>query len=122
MTEPIDIVRRCYQAYTDHDRAAIEALLTADFTFTSPLDNCIDRATYFERCWPNHERITGFDFARLIHQAENVVVTYEGHGEGGRGFRNTEIFTLRDEKIIAVEVYFGWPLPHKAEPGGFVEV
>src|SRR6266536_2397944 len=30
--------------------------------FTSPLDNRINRVTYFERCWPNSERIEGFDF------------------------------------------------------------
>jgi len=57
MSDPIDIARRCYQAYIDGDRAAIEPLIAEDFTFTSPRDNRIDRATYFERCWPNHHRL-----------------------------------------------------------------
>ena len=44
---------------------AFEALIAADFHFTSPLDNRIDRETYFERCWPNSKTIEGFDFLRL---------------------------------------------------------
>jgi hypothetical protein len=40
-----------------------------------------------------------------------VVVTYESDvSAGGRG-RNTEILTFDDEdKIVRIEVYFGWNL------------
>ena len=48
-----EIVKRAYRAYVDKDRSAIERLIADDFRFTSPLDNRIDRKTYFERCWPN---------------------------------------------------------------------
>jgi hypothetical protein len=48
----IEIARSAYEAYVKKDRAAIEKLIAADFHFTSPLDNRIDRATYFARCWP----------------------------------------------------------------------
>jgi hypothetical protein len=51
------IARAAYEAYVDKDRAAIEALIADDFHFTSPLDNRLDRATYFARCWPNSETI-----------------------------------------------------------------
>jgi len=44
---PIAIAKACYEAYVNKDRAAIEALVAGDFHFTSPLDNRIDRATYF---------------------------------------------------------------------------
>jgi hypothetical protein len=57
--EPGSIARRCYQAYVDKDRSAIEKLVAEDFHFTSPLDNRIDRRTYFERCWPNSRWIAG---------------------------------------------------------------
>jgi len=121
MIEPTEIVRRCFQAYVDNDRAAVEALVADDFAFTSPLDNRLDRATYFERCWPNHEWITGVGFPRLVAHGETVFATYEGRSAHGRGFRNTEIFTVRDGRIAEVEVYFGWSLPHAAPPGGFVD-
>jgi len=51
----VAIARAAYEAYVSKDRAAIEALIAPDFHFTSPLDNRIDRATYFARCWPNSE-------------------------------------------------------------------
>ena len=39
----------------------------------------------------------------------------------GRSFRNTEVLTVRDGKIVEAEVYFGWNVPHTAPSGGFVE-
>jgi len=119
--DPIAIVRECYRAYADSDRAAAEAVIAEDFHFTSPLDNRIDRETYFARCWPNHEWITGYDFVRLIADGDEVVATYIGHSSRGKPFRNTEVLTVRDGKIVEVEVYFGWSLPHKAADDGFVE-
>jgi len=119
--DPIAIVRACYQAYADSDRAAAEAVIAEDFHFTSPLDNRIDRETYFARCWPNHEWITAYEFIRLIRDGEQVVATYIGQSSRGKPFRNTEVLTVRDGKIVEVEVYFGWSLPHRAAEGGFVE-
>lgn len=115
------IVRAVFAAYTAKDRAAIERLIAPDFHFTSPLDNRIDRATYFERCWPNSGGIEGFDFVRLVTGDDQVAVTYEGRVAGGKRFRNTEIFTLRGDQVVEVEVYFGWSLPHPAPAGGFVD-
>ncbi len=116
----VAIARRCYQAYVDKDRAALEAVIAEDFHFTSPLDNRLDRATYFERCWPNSLTIEAFDFIRLVPEGETVVVTYEGRRQRGKSFRNTEVLTLRDGKIVETEVYFGWSLPHPAKEGGFL--
>jgi len=56
----VAIARTCCKAYVTKDRSAIEPLIADDFHFTSPLDNRINRATYFERCWPNSERTEGF--------------------------------------------------------------
>jgi ketosteroid isomerase-like protein len=115
------IARASYAAYVAKDRAGMEALIAADFHFTSPLDNRIDRATYFARCWPNGARIESFAFIHLVCDGERVFVTYEGRGTDGRAFRNTEIMTIRGGQIVDVEVYFGWGLPHKAPPGGFLD-
>ena len=121
MPENVAVARACYMAYVNKDRAAIESLLADDFHFTSPLDNRIDRETYFERCWPNSQGIKAFDFIHLVADGDHVFVTYEGAWEGGSRFRNTEIMTMRDGRIVEVEVYFGWNIPHKAAPGGFVD-
>lgn len=117
----IAIVRGAYDAYVTKDCAAIERLLAPDFHFTSPVDNRIDRETYFARCWPNSAQIADFKFINLVVDRDRMFVTYEGHRANGQVFRNTEIVTLREKQIIEVEVYFGWSIPHEAQPGGFLE-
>jgi len=83
------------------------------------LDNRIDRKTYFERCWPNSQQISRFDFVHVLPDGDKVFVTYEGTNVGGGRFRNTEILTVRQQKIVEAEVYFGWSIPHPAPEGGF---
>jgi hypothetical protein len=117
----VEIARAAYDAYVTKDRATLETLIAGDFHFTSPLDNRLDRETYFRRCWPNSKTVAGFDFINLVTDGERVFVTYEGRNTNGHRFRNTEILTIRDQHIVDVEVYFGWSLPHRAPDGGFVE-
>jgi hypothetical protein len=124
ITKTDDIVataRAAYEAYVAKDRVAIEKLIAPDFHFTSPLDSRIDRATYFARCWPNSERIKGFDFIDLVPDRDRVFVIYEGRSENERGFRNTEVVTVRKNQIVDVQVYFGWSIPHGAPAGGFID-
>ena len=112
----VGIARAAYNAYVTKDRATIEALIADDFHFTSPLDNRIERATYFTRCWPNSQSIEGFDFIHFVSDGERVFVTYEGRASACR-FRNTELLTIRNGRITDVEVYFGWSIPHEAPAG-----
>jgi ketosteroid isomerase-like protein len=118
MLESTSIAKASYEAYARKDRAAIESLIAEDFHFTSPLDNRIDRKTYFKRCWPNSELISAFEFVHVVPNGDKVFVTYEGLS-AGKKFRNTEILTVRNGKIVEVEVYFGWSIPHEAPAGGF---
>jgi ketosteroid isomerase-like protein len=119
--DPIAVARASYDAYVRKDRATIETLIGDDFHFTSPLDNRIDRSTYFKRCWPNSQSISAFDYVNLVANGDLVFVTYEGSNVDGGRFRNTEILTVRDQKIVEAEVYFGWSIPHKAPDGGFTD-
>ncbi len=106
----LQLVRDAYGAYESGDRELIERLLADDFTFFSPPDPGIDRATYFERCWPNAELTEAYELTRLVEAGAEVVVTYEALKTDGRRFRNTEVFTFDGDKIRMVEVYFGWDL------------
>jgi ketosteroid isomerase-like protein len=106
----LKVVRDCYGAYESGDRRVVEECLTDDFTFYSPADVGIDRATYFERCWPNSELIEAFEFKRLVEHGDEVFVTYEATRTDGTRFRNTEVLTLEGDKIRETEVYFGWDL------------
>jgi ketosteroid isomerase-like protein len=105
-----EIVRSAFRAYETGDRELIESVLADDHVFFSPPDPGIDRATYFERCWPNADRLDSFEFVRLIEQGAEVVATYEAQRVDGTRFRNTEVFHLSGGKIDRTEVYFGWDL------------
>ena len=89
-----DLIQKYYAAYEQKDRKTIEPLLTDDFSFSSPHDDHIDRASYFSRCWPNSE----------------AFVLYELEPATGAKFRNTEFFRIEGNKIREVEVYFGSPI------------
>ena len=116
MPDRLKLARKCYEAYESGDRRVIEELLSDDFTFYSPADVGIDRARYFERCWPNAELIKAFEFTRLIEAGDEVIVTYESTKTDGSRFRNTEVLTFAGEKICKAEVYFGWDLCLAAKP------
>jgi ketosteroid isomerase-like protein len=106
----LQIARDCYAAYENDDRDLIDRLLSDDFTFYSPPDPGIDRARYFERCWPNAGMIEAFEFKRLVEAGDEVIVTYESTRTDGTRFRNTEVLTFAADKICKAEVYFGWNL------------
>jgi ketosteroid isomerase-like protein len=106
----LKLARDAYGAYESGDRRVIEALLSDDLTFYSPADPGIDRARYFERCWPNAQRTAEFELIRLIEAGDEVVVTYESTTVDGSRFRNTEVLTFDGGKICKVEVYFGWTI------------
>lgn len=110
-------VRACFDAYSKRDRAAIEAVIHDDFRFTSPLDNEIDRKTYFEICWPNSETLIVMNLKHVQVFGDRAFVTYEALARDGKRFRNTELLRVKDGKITEVEVYFGWNLPHTVPAG-----
>ena len=106
----LQLVRDSYTAFETGDRALIERIADDDFTFSAPPDVGIDRATYFERCWPNAGNTARFDFVRLRETDDEVLVTYEATRADGTRFRNTELFGFEGDRIARVEVYFGWDL------------
>ena len=120
MADRKQLARDMFDAYVEKDREKIEVILAPDFRFTSPLDNKLDRETYFERCWPNSDAAERFDYIYVGETGDQVFVTYEAI-QHGHGFRNTEVITFRGDQAISVEVYFGWNVPHEADEGGWIE-
>jgi ketosteroid isomerase-like protein len=99
--------RSLYQAFIDKDRAVAEALLSDDFSFTSPYDDHIGRTAYFERCWPNSDRIEAIRIERTAEAEDAVFVLYTCATVAGARFRNMEYLRFDDGKLKSVEVYFG---------------
>ncbi len=101
------LARRYLQAFPAGDRATIEQALAPDFHFTSPYDDHIDRAEYFRRCWPNHDKQRSIAVEKVLAQGDEAFVTYLCTTTDGRQFRNTEFWTFRGEQMVEVRVYFG---------------
>lgn len=115
-----DLSRACLQAYVNKAREDAELLIAQDFRFTSPLDNALDRATYFETCWPNSAAMRAVRIIEAVDSGDRAFVIYEADTATKR-FRNCEMHTSRGDQLVSVEVYFGWNLPHRASPGRHVD-
>jgi ketosteroid isomerase-like protein len=102
-----DIIRAIFAAYLSDDRKAVEAALTEDFRFTSPYDDRIDKATYFERCWRNSDWIERHELEKIFVEGNEAFVTYRCVAREGKSFRNTEFFSFDGDKVRRIEVYFG---------------
>lgn len=101
------IARQCFAAYEHDDRALLDSLLAEDFTFTSPRDDHLDRATYFERCWPGHEHIRAIHISHLMVEGNDALVRYQCEPVSGEPFWNVEYMRVTDGKLQEVTVYFG---------------
>jgi ketosteroid isomerase-like protein len=116
------LIRSYLDIWIARDRAAMEKAVADDFHFTSPLDNRLDRKTFFIRCWPGGDAFAAFSIRRIVPQDDkHAFVTYELEMKDGRRFRNSEFISVRDGQLTDVEVYFGWNIPHDATPGSFVD-
>jgi ketosteroid isomerase-like protein len=115
----LELAKAALKAYVDKDRDAIEALIAEDFRFTSPIDNALDRETYLRRCWPNSVSMESAVIKHAADLGEHAFIVYEVDARGKR-FRNCELHTAREGRLVSVEVYFGWDLPHTAPWGSYV--
>ena len=70
-----EIIRDLFAAYMQNDRQAVEAAFADDFRFTSPYDDEIDKATYFERCWRVSDWIERQGLERIMVEGEAAFVT-----------------------------------------------
>jgi ketosteroid isomerase-like protein len=104
-----ELVRGYFEVFRAKDRRRMEALFAEGFTFTSPYDDHIDTNAYFERCWPNCEKMREFRVIKLFEEGNEAFILYEAMFQGTEVFRNTEFFRTDGNRIKSVEVYFGSP-------------
>lgn len=105
----VDTVRAVFDAYLRQDREAEERLLADDFVFTSPQDDHIDKATFFERCFPTADRVTTQEMIDVVPAGgDDVFAMYEYElKETGERHRNVEVLTVRDGQVTETQVFFG---------------
>jgi len=109
---PTDVVRAGLESYQAQDRARSESLIADDFVFTSPQDDHIDRAAFFERCFPTADRLLSQEILAVTPTGasaagDDVFVLYEYELKAGGRFRNVEVQTVRNGQIVAAQVFFG---------------
>ena len=102
-----NLIRKYFAAFLAQDRKTLEEGLSNDFTFTSPRDDHISKATFFERCLPGSEQFLTFQIEKLFVQGNEAFVLYQAELKNGTTFRNTEYYQLEGNKIKEVEVFFG---------------
>ena len=103
-----EVVRDLFAAFEAQDRARADLLLDEDFTFSSPRDDRIDKRSYFERCWPNADKIRDFRLERVCEHDTEVFVRYSAERVADRvRFRNTELIRVARGRVKSVDVYFG---------------
>ncbi len=96
-----------FDAYLRQDREAEDRLLADAFVFTSPQDDHIDKATFFERCFPT-ARLVSQEMLYVVPTGDdNLFAMYEDELKTGERHRNVELLTVRGDKIIGTQVFFG---------------
>jgi ketosteroid isomerase-like protein len=103
-----EVARSYYRVYQSVHRAAMEALLADDFTFTSPWDDHISRARYFEHCWPHAGEFRFREPMKVFVQGDEAVVIYETEGKQGGTFHNAELLRFAGDRIRSIDVFFGF--------------
>ncbi len=102
-------IRKWYAAWEKKDWRPLDLLLADNFTFTSASnDDHIDKSTFKTRCWQSQiDFIERFDLKRVFGNDNEAFVMYVCRTKNGKTFRNVEYFRLKDDKVEAIECYFG---------------
>ena len=103
-----ETVRAFFASFLAQDRAAAERLVDEEFVFTSPQDDHIDRAAFFDRCFPTADHFKEHELLTVVPaDGDDVFVLYEYQPEDGQRYRNAEVITVRDGKVTESQVFFG---------------
>src|ERR1700722_6638289 len=102
-------IRKWYAGWEKKDWGPLDTLLADDFTFTTANnDDHISKSTFKARCWESQiDFIDRFDLKQVIANGNDAFVMYVCRTKNGKTFRNVEYFRLRDNKVEAIECYFG---------------
>jgi ketosteroid isomerase-like protein len=104
-----EVIRKYYAAWEKKDWGPIDILLADSFTFTSANDDDhINKSVFKARCWESQiDFIERFELERIIANGNDAFVKHLCRTKNGKSFRNVSYFRFRDEKVEAIESYFG---------------
>jgi ketosteroid isomerase-like protein len=104
-----ETIRKWYAAWEKKDWLPVDLLLADDFTFSSAAgDDHISKSTFKTRCWETQiDFIERFDLQRVFGSGNEAFVMYLCRTKNGKAFHNVEYLRLKDDKVEAIECYFG---------------
>ena len=104
-----EIIRRWYAGWEKKEWGPVDLMMTDDFTFTSAAgDDHISKSVFKAQCWETQIAfIDRFDLESVLENGNEAFVKYLCRTKSGKAFRNVEHFKFRDDKIAALECYFG---------------
>jgi ketosteroid isomerase-like protein len=104
-----ETIRKYYAAWEKKDWHPFDILLADNFTFTSAAgDDHLNKSTFKAQCWQSQiDFIDRFDLQRVFGSGNEAFVMYVCRTKNGKTFRNVEYLRLRDDKLEAIECYFG---------------
>jgi ketosteroid isomerase-like protein len=102
-------IRKWYAAWEQKDWHPVDILLADDFTFSSAAgDDHISKSAFKAQCWETQINfIDRFDLLHVFGSGNEALVMYVCQTKNGKTFRNVEYIRLRDDKLEAIECYFG---------------
>jgi ketosteroid isomerase-like protein len=101
------LIRKSYDAFLENDKAILESIFSDDYTFTSPRDDHISKAQFFERCLPGSKLFTSFHIEKVLVDNKDAIVLYKATLKDGTKVNDIEFVKTEDGKISSTEVYFG---------------
>lgn len=104
-----DVVRALVQSYLAQDASAADRLIADDFSFTSPQDDHLDKATFFERCFPASVQLDSYRLVDVVPtEGDDVFIRYEYVSlQTGQRHSNVEVHTVRGDRVTEIQVFFG---------------
>ena len=104
-----ETIRKWYAAWEKKDWRPVDILLADNFTFSSAAgDDHISKSDFKTKCWESQiDFIERFDLQRVFGSGSEAFVMYVCRTKNGKHFRNVEYLRLKDDKVEAIECYFG---------------
>lgn len=101
-------IRSFYLGWETKDWDKIAHTLTADFNFTGPNHDGLNRDDYKEKCWPMASAVGTYDLLTVMEKGNEAFARWKCPIDG-KVVTNTEYFVFSGGKIQKVEVYTGHP-------------
>jgi len=104
-----EIIRKYYAAWEQTDWRPFDVMLADNFTFSSAAgDDHLSKTIFKAKCWGTQKGfIERFDLLRVFGSGNEALVMYVCHTKNGKTLRNVEYLRLTDDKVEAIECYFG---------------